>query len=339
MYRAVNASKQRMSRNSTSADIVEPFLKWPGGKRWLAPGLASILRGELTGTYWEPFLGGGAVFLALRPNRATLSDINAQLIACFETVRRYPERVISSLGRFSNTEDCYYRVRRMKARTEVGTVARFIFLNRTCWGGIYRLNQHGVFNVPFGNSHRGVCSKQGILSVARALHGRELVTADFEKAFNRAVHGDVIYADPPYTVTHEDNGFVRYNERLFKWDDQQRLARAAARVRRRGIFVAVSGAWHPDVLALYPGWYAVRIERHSCISRRLHGRRKVSEVVVFSRRPQCLPASLGNTMVRLPGRGIQLNALSSSVRTKLLIDPQGIFSGYFPVERDYQTQM
>ena len=102
----------------------------------------------------------------------------------------------------------------------------------------------------------------------------------------------------------EDNGFVRYNERLFKWDDQQRLARAAARVRRRGIFVAVSGAWHPEVLALYPGWYAVRIERHSCISRRLHGRRKVSEVIVFSRRPQCLPAGLGDTMVRLRGRGI-----------------------------------
>src|SRR5262245_58207726 len=104
-----------------------PFLKWPGGKRWLARRLAEILRPELTGTYWEPFLGAGVVFLQLRPERAVLSDVNADLIRCLRTVRRYPRAVVNAIWRFSNTEECYYQVRKMAPRTAVGKAARFIF--------------------------------------------------------------------------------------------------------------------------------------------------------------------------------------------------------------------
>ncbi len=141
------------------ADSVRPFLKWPGGKRWLAPWLAEIIRPELGGSYYEPFLGGGAVFLQLSPATAVLSDLNEDLITTLDTIRNYPERVVHAAWRFTNTKTCYERVRKMGPRTDIGAAARFLYLNRTCWGGIYRLNRKGEFNTPFGNSGRAICRK------------------------------------------------------------------------------------------------------------------------------------------------------------------------------------
>ena len=272
----------------------QPFLKWPGGKRWLTPLLVRIIRRELKRTYFEPFLGAGAVFLSLSPPRAVLSDSNGNLISNLRIIRKHAAAVVKAVHRFSNTKQCYYKIRQMTTRSDISRAARFLYLNRTCWGGIYRLNKAGRFNVPFGNSGRVICETRNVIDVAQLLRRATIKCADFEKVVGKAGEGDVVYADPPYTTRGQNNGFVRYNERLFAWSDQERLASACRHAARRGAFVVVSGLWHPDLLGLYTDWWAIRLSRVSTVSRELGGRREISEALLFSRKPE------------LPGLGVWL---------------------------------
>ncbi len=268
-------------------DGPKPFLKWPGGKRWLAPLLKLIIRPELKGTYYEPFLGMGAVFLALKPKKAVVSDISAELISCLDTVRTSPDEVLQAVWRFSNNNKCYNQVKSMVPRTKVTASSRFIFLNKTCWGGLYRINRLGAFNVPFGNSGRKICSKKSLLQCAQIFKAATLLCCDFEEAIANAGKGDVIYADPPYTLSGKNNGFLRYNDTLFSWCDQNRLAVANRRAARKGAFVIVSGLLHKDILKLYPGWWVLELPRKSLVSKEIKGRRTISEILLFSRKPAC----------------------------------------------------
>ncbi|MCH8043054.1 MAG: Dam family site-specific DNA-(adenine-N6)-methyltransferase [Planctomycetes bacterium] len=276
-----------------------PFLKWPGGKRWLAPLLRAIMVRELTGTYYEPFVGAGAVFLQLRPERSVLSDTNSDLIHFFNVVRTRPEEVVRAVWQCSNTAECYARVRRRVPRSDVGRAARFLFLNRTCWGGIYRTNKVGEFNVPFGDSGRRLCSLQHVIDVSAVYSNAALAVQDFESGFRCAKSGDAIYADPPYTGKGENNGFVRYNEKLFSWSDQVRLARECRSAKQRGVFVAVSGLRHDELLSLYSGWWVLKLSRHSTVSRELASRRQITEVAIFSRKPKELPMQLRQKLKRI----------------------------------------
>lgn len=272
------------------------FLKWPGGKRWLAPLLTEVIKGELTGQYFEPFLGSGSVFFRFTPRKAYLSDINPDLISCFETVRDKPDDVTHAVWRYSNTRSCYYRVRSLKTRTAVGAAARFIYLNRTCWGGISRFNLRGEFNVPFGNSRRRICSAAVLKACARALKGANVKCVDFEEAMKEAERGDVVYADPPYTIQGKNNGFLRFNDKLFEWEDQERLAAASEKAKRRGVFVVISQVWHEDLLSLYAGWWALKIPRWSLVSREPLKRRTISELLLLNRRPGSCPPIIKNAL-------------------------------------------
>jgi len=276
-------SQERESASESEAIV--PFLKWPGGKRWLANSLSVILRHELSGTYYEPFIGGGAVFLSLQPERAILCDANPALIDCLRTSSRKPETVLRALWRWTNTAECYYQVRNLNPRKETTKAAKFIYLSRTCWGGIYRVNRQGKFNVPFGNSGRTICHAKEFILAAKVFKNAELLSSDFEFVIEQAGEGDVVYADPPYTTLGQNNGFARYNEHLFAWKDQERLAVCCRRAKKRGAFVAISGLWHETVLSLYSGWWAIRSERMSTVSRVADGRRMISEAVIFSRKP------------------------------------------------------
>lgn len=285
--------------NNNQSSVLVPFLKWPGGKRWLAPLLSNIISHELIGTYYEPFLGAGAVFTQLKPERSVLSDNNNDLIHFWEVVRDRPEDVVRKVWRWSNTAECYKRVRKSVPYSDVGRAARFLFLNRTCWGGIYRTNKNGDFNVPFGNSGRKLCSLEHVLKVSAVFTNAELIVQDFKYAISCAQSGDVVYADPPYTVKGENNGFVRYNEKLFNWDDQERLARECRSAKQRGVFVMVSGLYHHELLTLYRGWWALKQLRHTTVSRKLSSRHKISEVVLFSRKPKKLSKDLQKQLIRI----------------------------------------
>lgn len=258
-----------------------PFLKWPGGKRWAASVLVPIIRRHLRSRYFEPFLGGGAVFFSAQPGKAVLSDINPELVNVYRQVRDSPGRVLGILKRMPVTEEYYYRLRRCRLSSDAGNAARFLFLNRTAFGGIYRLNALGEFNVPFGHERTPdiLWERKLVERASSVLQGVEVVQSDFEGVMNCAEQGDVVYCDPTYTVTHDRNGFVRYNESNFSWADQERLAVTARRATDRGATVVVSNAYHSAVRKLFCPPRSIILHRPSCVSRDPESRRMVREYV------------------------------------------------------------
>lgn len=266
--------------------IAEPILKWPGGKRWLVPILSNLLAAELKSVYYEPFLGGASVYLSFLPQRAVLSDVNEQLISFYRTCVQDPTSVAKAARSHRCDAESYYRVRSSKPRTSATIAGRFLYLNKSCWGGVFRLNQSGEFNVPFGNSGRSVCTTESLLRFARQLSNAELLTCDFEQILDNATTGDVVFCDPPYTAKGQFNGFVRYNETLFSWQDQVRLSMASKSAKRRGAFVVVCGSYHREVLSLYQNWWTLEVKRVSRVARSPHSRKVVSECLIFSRKPK-----------------------------------------------------
>lgn len=231
---------------------VIPFLKWAGGKRWLTKRIIELAQ-PLGGKYIEPFLGSGAVFFALGPTQAILSDANFDLINTYEAIRNNPQRIFKLLRRHQrlHSYDYYYQIRSYKPRCEFRRAARFIYLNRTCWNGLYRVNRSGEFNVPIGTKSTVIMPTDDWAAMSRRLKPAKLVCGDFENSIEEAEDGDLVFADPPYTVKHNFNGFIKYNDALFSWSDQIRLRDALLRARLRGAKVIVTNAHHESIRDLY----------------------------------------------------------------------------------------
>ena len=232
-----------------------PFLKWAGGKRWLISSHSSLLQVSYS-RYIEPFLGSGAVYFHLRPKSAVLGDMNAALIQCYAAVRESPSAVEAALARHQrqHSETYYYEERRRKHRSPAEAAAQLIYLNRTCWNGLYRVNLKGEFNVPIGTKENVILSSDNFQSTSRALQGAQLFAQDFEATIDRAEDGDLLFADPPYTVKHNYNGFLKYNEKIFSWDDQKRLRGALERAKDRGVRILLLNADHASIRDLYRGF-------------------------------------------------------------------------------------
>lgn len=262
-----------------------PFVKWAGGKRLLLSSLVDHLPSIESGRrYSEPFLGGGAMFFALRPERALLSDLNAELIEVFHAVRDDVEGVIEALRPMTNDKDIYYAARRSRPRKPATRAARFIYLNKTCFNGLYRVNTKGEFNVPFGRHGRNlvVCDESQLRAASRTLSGVDLEVSDFGPIARRTRAGDLVYFDPPYTTAHTNNGFIEYNKRVFSWEDQRRLAKVAATLVKRGVRVAISNADHPAITALYSDkcFEVHRISRASTMAGNSKHRFSATELLV-----------------------------------------------------------
>jgi len=264
-----------------TTDDRAPLIKWAGGKRRL---LAEIrpFSPDTFGRYFEPFLGSGALFFSLLPDAARLSDANHELIEMYVAVRDNVEGVIESLRRLRNTEEDYYRVRASVPRTPASKAARLIYLCTLSFNGIYRQNLKGEFNVPYGyKTHLKHYDSTRLREVSDLLQGKEILYEDFEQAVHGARPGDFIYFDPPYTVAHGNNGFVKYNAKIFSWNDQQRLAETALRLRHLGCRVLVSNADHPSIRELYPEFDVHVIERFSVMSASSEFRRPVKECLFY----------------------------------------------------------
>lgn len=232
-----------------------PFLKWAGGKRWLISSHSALLQVSYS-RYIEPFLGSGAVYFHLRPKSAVLGDMNADLIQCYAAVRESPSAVEAALARHQrhHSETYYYEERRRKHRSPAEAAAQLIYLNRTCWNGLYRVNLKGEFNVPIGTKENVILSSDNFQSTSRTLQGAQLFAQDFEATIDRAEDGDLLFADPPYTVKHNYNGFLKYNEKIFSWDDQRRLRCALERAKDRGVRILLLNANHASIRDLYRGF-------------------------------------------------------------------------------------
>lgn len=256
-----------------------PLIKWPGGKRALAGSILKYVP-EQFGTYYEPFLGGGAVFFALRPESSVLSDANVDLINAYIQVRDNAEALARVLKSFKNSESDYYAIRATSPRTPVRKAARMLYLARLSFNGIHRVNLRGEFNVPYGyKTHLTAFDEDHLFSTSNALRTAEFRTGDFEHTTRNAALGDVVYFDPPYTVAHGLNGFVKYNERIFSWHDQERLAEHATALAERGCRVIVSNADHQSIHKLYKGFSCELIERPSVIAASSTHRRTITECI------------------------------------------------------------
>lgn len=257
-----------------------PLFRWPGGKRWLLPRLMELVPASL-GRYYEPFFGGGALFLALRPTAATISDRNSALMDCYRAVRDDHAEVARVLRAFPRDRDSYMKIRSNLPEDPSARAARLIYLTTLAFNGIYRVNRRGAFNVPYGGRTYDDLGNEEILRAhAEAFATVQIQSGDFESAVTGASAGDFVYLDPPYTVTHSGNGFVRYNDRIFSWKDQQRLADVAQSLIQSGCTVVVSNASHPSILDLYPSFRAISVTRTSVMAATAGRRGPIQELVL-----------------------------------------------------------
>lgn len=244
--------KQQVTIRVSRISSPPPFLKWAGGKRWLSDRIVDLAN-PISGKYIEPFLGSGAVYFALKPAKALLSDLNADLINAYSAIKNDHHKVSSllKLHQARHSKEYYYVIRRYRPRCEYRKAARFIYLNRTCWNGLYRVNLEGQFNVPIGTKSTVLMPTDDWSSLAVRLNSVQIICGDFEDSINKAREGDLIFADPPYTVKHNFNGFIKYNDSLFSWNDQVRLRDSLVRAKRRGARVIVTNANHESIRDLY----------------------------------------------------------------------------------------
>ncbi len=274
--------------------MARPFLKWAGGKAKLAP-LVAERAPERIGRYHEPFLGGGAVFFALREAGriadAALADGNADLIGTWRAVRDDVEGVIAALeplaARYLNTEQlqqafAYYKVRDdLRPRLPVAWAARLLFLNKTCFNGLYRVNRRGRFNVPHGRYEQpAILDAERLRDASRALAGVELCAEDFERACARAEPGDFVYLDPPYQPLSATSAFTQYTGADFGFADQQRLRDAFDALTERGVPALLSNSAHPDIENLYRGYAIERVPMGRSINSNGAGRKPIDELLV-----------------------------------------------------------
>src|SRR5882672_7640881 len=182
------------AKGTLIAPTAKPPFKWPGGKRWLAAAAQTLAPARWKGRYFEPFVGSGAFFFSLTPTRATLSDTNSELITTYLALKLDPDRVIEELECFPHDADFFYYLRETRPRSPYSVAARFLYLNRTCWNGLYRVNKKGKFNTPFGQySNPTICNDERIEEAANALIDANLLTSDFEATLKNASAGDFAY--------------------------------------------------------------------------------------------------------------------------------------------------
>ncbi|OGR00445.1 MAG: hypothetical protein A2511_10455 [Deltaproteobacteria bacterium RIFOXYD12_FULL_50_9] len=262
----------------------KPFLRWAGGKRWLLPKLIEILSKKQFNRYLEPFLGGGAVFFGFGFRTAILSDINNDLINTYIQVRDNPQELHSKLSKIEVSRQTYYEIRKARPDDPIDRAVCFLYLNRTAFAGIYRVNKKGDFNVPYGGGDRTLAPlwNGGVLfNASKLLQGVSILSQSFEKTLAQAHKGDLVYCDPIYTVTHNDNGFRRYNESIFSWRDQELLAKYAHQAAKKGATVIVSNAYHSDIKPLYKDFKAIVVERASRLCPDISKRQLAQEYLFF----------------------------------------------------------
>jgi DNA adenine methylase len=276
---------------------VQAVLKWAGGKRWLLP----RLRGKLPRfkNYFEPFAGSAGLFFELEPERATVGDMNLELINCYRRIRDSLPSVLRVLRCLQATSRTYYRVRDdLYQRGDlVQRAAYFLYLNKTCWNGLYRVTLDGRFNVPMGRRKVGasIFDAAHLENAARLLKRTRLTVSDFEASVADAGRGDLVYFDPPYVTVSTTPGFRKYNKVLFDRSDDLRLARVARHLAAKGVQVLLSSSADPLVSQMYDGpFFRAPVRRMSRLAGDATKRRTFAELLVST-----FPLDLGNDPPRL----------------------------------------
>lgn len=263
----------------------KPFLKWAGGKNWLIKHLPVLISNLKFETYHEPFLGGGSVFFYLNPDKAFLSDANKELIEAYQAIQLDVEKVLKVLLSWPVSEEKYYDIRSLCSDDIFVRAARFIYLNRTSFNGIYRVNRKGEYNVPYGHRDNYQFDIKRIQRASIALQGKLVFHADFVDALDSVNKGDLVFLDPPYTVAHNNNGFIEYNKNLFSLDDQQKLRKSIDVISNRGAYFLLTNAAHEKISEIFEGCGArVALPRFSGLGGKQAKRQEINEYI-FSNIP------------------------------------------------------
>ena len=271
------------------SERLRPILKWAGGKRALVPRILRELP-ERIETYYEPFVGGAAVFLALaearRFRRAVITDKNAELIELYRVVQTDVDKLLRALEAYQmrTSEEDYYAIRASKPRSAVGRAARLIYLNRTGYNGLYRVNSSGGFNVPYGRYQRPkIHDPVRLRAAAEALKDVDIFSADFEETCSRARPGDAVYLDPPYLPVSKTSNFSAYHSEAFGLSEHQRLARVFEKLVKRRVAVVLSNSDTEKTRHLYRGFALSGVEVRRPINSVASRRGAVSEILVVSK--------------------------------------------------------
>ncbi len=263
---------------------VKPFLRWVGSKQFAVEHILQYCPKNF-GTYFEPFLGGGSLFFSLQPASAKLNDRCVDLIATYCAVRNNYKKVFQHLEGLTPNRELFYQIRENMSKSAYKRAAQFIYLNKTCWNGLYRVNKSGKFNVPYGLPRSPkIIDIKNLESCSRVLQEPriELTNEDFEVCLRDAMRGDLVFLDPPYITGHLSNGFIDYNEQLFSWYDQERLASCARELVARGVSVLITSPNHKAIRRLYKSFNSVVLHRNSTLASDKGKRGPVTELLVYS---------------------------------------------------------
>ncbi|MDN5204236.1 Dam family site-specific DNA-(adenine-N6)-methyltransferase [Fulvivirgaceae bacterium BMA10] len=259
----------------------KPFLRWAGGKNWLVKNINNYLPIDGFNNYIEPFLGGGSIFFHLAPQKAILSDLNKELIETYKALRSNVNEIIDELSKFRNDEKFYYQIRSKKIKSDIKKAAKFIYLNQTSFNGIYRVNLKGEYNVPFGHRKKDFLQPENLLKASKSLQFADIKTRDFYDSLNDIQKNDLVFLDPPYTVTHNNNGFIKYNSKLFDLDAQRKLSAFIDCLAEIGAYYILTNAAHMEVKNIFskPNNYMIEISRASLVGGMKAKRGKYSELI------------------------------------------------------------
>lgn len=279
---------------------MDPLFRWPGGKRWLAPILVSVAKAVPYTRYIEPFAGGAAGYFAIAPNRALLADSNYELITTYSAVAEKPRDVYEDVLALPAGRRGYELVRESAPSEPIAVAARFLYLRAHAFGGLYRVNRRGKFNVPYGGLRRKQlpCEAE-LVATSAALKGVTLDNQDFQGTLASVSGGELVYLDPPYIASKAgQETFNRYVNHVFDYQDHEHLAKLAMDIVDSGAFVIVSNSYATRIRSLYSDehFFRFRLDRYSRASARTSGRGVVSELFAVSRN---VPLSRSSLRYRL----------------------------------------
>ncbi len=271
-----------------------PFLKWVGGKAQLLSQFEQYYPKDFN-NYFEPFIGGGALFFNLSPTKAHINDVNATLISAYKNIKNKPEEVMKILKKLENEykngneeskKELFYKIRdkfNNTSDTELKKSAYLIFLNKTCFNGMYRENSKGGFNTPFGKAKNPtILDRENILLVSKVLQHTKLTSVSFEKAVAEAKKGDFVYFDPPYHPLTETAKFTSYHRDSFTKEDQLKLRDVFDELDKRGCYVMLSNSHTPFINDIYKKYRRETVMANRAINCKASGRGKIKELLILN---------------------------------------------------------
>ena len=277
--------------NNHFSTKAKPFIKWVGGKRQLLPQFRNLYPTKFnpnTNTYHEPFLGGGAVFFDLQPKNAIISDLNKELVLAYKILKKFPRKLINSLEKHIYDKKYFLQIREKNPDnlSDLEIASRFIYLNKTGFNGLYRVNKKGKFNVPFGKyKNPKICDASNLENVSKVLQLAEIKHQNYKKVLENAKKGDFIYFDPPYYPLNKTSNFTSYISNAFLEKEQEALKNTFFQLHKKGCLVMLSNSDTPFIQKIYSALNEKKIFIHTvkagrAVNSNAAKRGKITEVVI-----------------------------------------------------------